>query len=63
MIAIAIALTCGTAMLASAAEPIEVGLRLELFVDDHAIDKLTGDAHLCLHKPQQWEVVLVTDRP
>ncbi len=50
-------------MLASAAEPIEVGLRLELFVDDHAIDKLTGDAHLCLHKPQQWEVVLVTDRP
>jgi len=46
-----------------AAEPIDVGSRRELFVDDYLIDKLAGDAQLQLHKPVPQEVVLVTDEP
>jgi len=46
-----------------AAEPIDVGSRRELFVDDYLIDKLDGDAELRLHKPVPQEVVLVTDQP
>ena len=42
----AIALVCGAPQLGSAAEPqpepIDIGSRLELFVDDFAIDKLQG---------------------
>ena len=58
-----IALTCGAVQLAFADEPIDIGSRLELFVDEHLIDKLGGDAELHLHKPQPQEVVLVTDEP
>lgn len=46
-----------------AAEAIDMGSRLELFVDDYLIDKLEGDARLHLHKPTPQEVVLVTDEP
>lgn len=45
------------------AEPLEIGSRLELFVDDVVIDKLEGDATLQLHRPEPQEVVLVTDQP
>lgn len=48
---------------ALADEPIRVGSRLELFVDDHLINSLDGDAELKLQKPQPREVVLVTDKP
>lgn len=55
------------ALLAAAAQaggaPLELGSRLELFVDDFLIDKLSGAAALHLHKPAPKEVVLVTDQP
>jgi hypothetical protein len=48
---------------ALATEPVDIGSRLELFVDDYLIEELAGDARLQLHKPVPREVVLVTDRP
>ncbi|MHC4402510.1 MAG: glycoside hydrolase family protein [Planctomycetota bacterium] len=47
---------------ATAAEPIPVGSRLGLFVDDHLIDATTG-VSLELHRPTPREVVIVHDRP
>jgi hypothetical protein len=44
-------------------EPIEIGSRRELFVDDCLIDKLTGGARQVLQKPAPQEVVLVADQP
>lgn len=55
----------GTAS-ADAAKPREVlniGDRLELFVDDYLVEELTGRAEQRLHKPVPREVVLVTDKP
>jgi len=60
---LSVVLVCGVAQVAGAAEPIDIGSRLELFVDDHLIDKLSGDARLQLHKPEAKEVALVTDEP
>ncbi len=48
---------------ASGGEPIDIGSRLELFVDRHLVADLQGDARLHLHKPEPREVVLVTDAP
>ena len=66
-ISAAIALVCGTSQIGTAAEPklepIAIGSRLELFVDEHMIQSLSGDAKLYLHKPEPREVVLVTDEP
>lgn len=45
------------------AEPIDVGNRLELFVDDHLIGKISGDIRQELIKPEPKEVVFVTDEP
>ncbi|MBC8354014.1 MAG: hypothetical protein H8E66_18625 [Planctomycetes bacterium] len=56
------ALSCLAGTL-TAAEPLQIGSRLELFVDDYLIDKLDGDATLQLHQPKPQEVVLVTDKP
>ena len=42
---------------------IDIGKRLELFVDDHLIAKLEGGAKLKLHKPVPREVVFTFDRP
>ncbi len=58
-----IVLVCGAALVASAADPIDIGSRLELFVDEYVVEDLTGDAEFCLKKPQPQEVVLVTDAP
>lgn len=44
-------------------EPIDIGSRLELLVDDFLIDKLGGGAKQKLQKPAPQEVVLVADRP
>jgi len=44
-------------------EPLQLGTRLELFVDDHLIEKLHGDATQQLHRPEPKEVVLVTGEP
>lgn len=38
-------------------EPINIGNRLELFVDNYLIDKMTGNAELRLHKPIRREIV------
>lgn len=46
-----------------AAEPVDIGSRLEMFVDSFLVDRFEGDAKLHLHKPKAHEVVLVTDEP
>ncbi|MFQ6040154.1 MAG: hypothetical protein ACE5PV_04795 [Candidatus Poribacteria bacterium] len=43
-------------------EVIDIGSRLELFVDDYLIDRMTG-AELRLHKPTPREVAIVHDKP
>ncbi len=44
-------------------ESIEIGSRLELFVDSLMVDRLEGDAELYLHKPESKEVVLADEKP
>ena len=41
---------------------IDIGSRLELFVDDYLVDRLAG-ATLTLHRPSPQNVVLTFDRP
>ncbi len=49
-------------MLAVGAEPITIGSRLELFVDDYLIQEMSG-AELVLHHPTPREVAIVHDEP
>ena len=42
---------------------VDVGSRLELFVDDFLIDHLSGNAELRLHHPTPKEIVMVHDAP
>lgn len=42
---------------------VDIGSRLELFVDDYLVDALAGDARRLLHHPVPQEVALVFDRP
>jgi hypothetical protein len=51
------------AVVSAKGEPIAIGSRLELFVDDFLIEQLNGDARQHVHQPEPKEVVLVTDRP
>ena len=48
--------------ISAAADPIDIGSRLELLVDHHLIDRLSN-AELVLHRPTEREVVLVLDAP
>ncbi|OYW18041.1 MAG: hypothetical protein B7Z55_11405 [Planctomycetales bacterium 12-60-4] len=48
---------------ALAVDPIDLGSRRELFVDDFLIDKMSGEARQHLHRPEPREVVLTTDAP
>jgi hypothetical protein len=48
---------------APTAEPIAVGDRRELFIDQHLIAQLTGDATRRLHHPVPREVALTHDAP
>lgn len=48
---------------ASAAEPIDIGSRRELFIDDLLIDHLSGKAELRLQHPTPREVVMRHDAP
>lgn len=48
---------------AFAAAAVPIGSRLELFVDDHLIERMTGGAQRRLHHPQPREIMLVTDQP
>jgi hypothetical protein len=43
--------------------PLELGSRLELFVDDYVVERFEGNAALHVHKPGGREVVLATDKP
>jgi hypothetical protein len=58
-----LALTCVTFFDLSAAEPIDIGSRRELFVDDFLIDKLSDGAALRLHHPTPQDVAIVHDSP
>ena len=50
-------------LVSMAAEPIDIGTHRELFVDDHVIDRIEGDARLELQEPVPQEVSLVGDKP
>jgi hypothetical protein len=43
--------------------PIEIGSRLELFIDDYLIEELTGKAELRLHHPEPKDIVITHDAP
>jgi len=60
----------GTAVLASArvippvhVNVLDIGSRLELFVDDWLIERMTGGVSLKLHTPRPAEIVLRFDKP
>ena len=55
-------LIAGTCTLAGAAEPISIGSRLELFVDNFLIDQAEGVEQV-RQTPIPREVALVFDRP
>jgi hypothetical protein len=46
-----------------AAEPLNIGSRRELFVDDYFTERLAGNAELRLHHPIPRELVLLHDAP
>jgi hypothetical protein len=46
-----------------AIEPLQLGTRLELFVDDYLIQQASGDVARQLNLPEPQEVVLTTDAP
>ena len=43
--------------------PIDIGSRLELFIDDYIVEKLTGEAEFQLHHPTPKEIVIEHDKP
>ncbi|HQX51392.1 MAG TPA: hypothetical protein PLY87_03230 [Planctomycetaceae bacterium] len=47
----------------SGGEPIDIGNRLELFVDDHLIESIEGDVSRQLIRPEPREVVFETGEP
>ena len=49
--------------IAQSAEPIDIGSRRELFVDNHLVERLAGKAELRLHHPIPREIVMVHDEP
>jgi hypothetical protein len=61
MIVATICMGSGSAVVAD--EPIDIGTRRELFVDELLINSLKGEARQVLHHPIPREVVLVCDRP
>ena len=56
------AFICMTSLVA-ADEPINIGSRRELMIDDHLIDSMSDSLRLQLHKPVRRNVALVTDAP
>ena len=57
-----LSLAAASANPAETTEALDIGSRLELFVDDYLIDSREG-VRLQLHEPQPEEVVLVADAP
>ena len=47
----------------SAADPIDIGSRRELLVDEFCIESFSGAAELHLHRPTAKEIVFTGDRP
>jgi len=45
------------------ASEIDIGSRLELFVDDFLIEQMIGDLNLKLHSPRQTKDIFVFDKP
>lgn len=50
-------------LMGRATEPVEIGMRRELFVDDHLIEQLSEGAELRLHRPSPQEIAIVHDAP
>ncbi len=48
---------------ATVVEPIDIGSRRELFIDDYLVDRFVGGAELRLHRPVQREVIFACDKP
>lgn len=48
---------------ALAQQPLSIGSRRELFVDDYLIESMGGQASLQLHRPQIQEIVMTHDAP
>ena len=61
-IAILTALMLARPVALLANEPIDIGSRRELFVDQYLIDRMDG-AQLVLHRPQSREVAMTFDQP
>lgn len=56
-------LTIASGSFSTAAEPIDIGTRRELFIDSALIDELSGGARQQLHHPTPREVAIVHDAP
>ncbi len=59
----AVLVAVSTVAPAFSAEPVTIGNRLELFVDDCLIDEIQGDVRQQLLRPEPKEVVFVADQP
>ena len=60
---VAVLIAVSTITSAFSAEPVDVGSRLELFVDDHLIGEIDGDVRQQLLRPEPKEVVFTADEP
>ena len=60
--AAALIATCICSVIAQSAEPIDIGSRRELFVDDYLIESLT-DARRTLHHPTPREIAITFEQP
>ncbi len=58
-----VGMTGGLAPASVAADPIAIGSNRELFLDNHVIEKISGDAQLALQQPVPQKVALVTGAP
>ena len=54
---------CNPALAAPPEQPIDIGSRLELLIDEHLIASKTDDVKLTLHQPVPREVAIVHDKP
>lgn len=49
--------------LAALADPLDIGERRELFVDDFLVESMSGSVELRMHRPQPKEIAIVHDAP
>ena len=60
---LALAMAGAVGSVGAADEPIDIGARLELLVDDYLIKRFEGKAELRLHRPVEREIVFTCDSP